>query len=57
MFALGEYPQRRMRRMRRNAFSRRLMREHQLTVDDLIYPLFVMEGRNRVEAVPSLPGV
>ncbi|KPK19961.1 MAG: delta-aminolevulinic acid dehydratase [Betaproteobacteria bacterium SG8_41] len=57
MFALGEYPRRRMRRMRRNAFSRRLMREHQLTVDDLIYPLFVMEGRNRVEAVPSLPGV
>ena len=57
MFVLGEYPRRRMRRMRRNAFSRRLMREHQLTVDDLIYPLFVMEGRNRVEAVPSLPGV
>ncbi len=57
MFALGEYPRRRMRRMRRNAFSRRLMREHQLTVDDLIYPLFVMEGRNHVEAVPSLPGV
>ncbi|UCF77172.1 MAG: porphobilinogen synthase [Betaproteobacteria bacterium] len=57
MFVLGEYPRRRMRRMRRNAFSRRLMREHQLTVDDLIYPLFVMEGRNHVEAVPSLPGV
>jgi porphobilinogen synthase len=57
MFALGEYPRRRMRRMRRNAFSRRLMREHQLTVDDLIYPLFVMEGRNRVEPVASLPGV
>ena len=57
MFDLGDFPQRRMRRMRRDAFSRRLMREHQLTVDDLIYPVFVMEGRNRVEAIPSLPGI
>ncbi len=57
MFDLGEFPRRRMRRMRRDAFSRRLMREHQLTVDDLIYPVFVMEGRNRVEAIPSLPGI
>jgi len=57
MFDLGDFPRRRMRRMRRDAFSRRLMREHQLTVDDLIYPVFVMEGRNRVEAIPSLPGI
>jgi len=57
MLVLGDYPRRRMRRMRRNAFSRRLMREHQVTVDDLIYPIFVMEGRNRVEAIASLPGI
>lgn len=57
MYALGEYPLRRMRRMRRSVFSRRLMREHRLTSDDLIYPIFVIEGRNRVEAVPSMPGI
>jgi len=57
MFALGDFPRRRMRRMRRDGFSRRLMREHRLTTDDLIYPVFVIEGRNRVEAVPSMPGV
>jgi porphobilinogen synthase len=57
MFALGEYPRRRMRRMRRDEFSRRMMREHQLSTDDLIYPVFVIEGRNRVEAVPSMPGI
>jgi len=57
MVVLGEYPRRRMRRMRRDAFSRRLMREKRLTTDDLIYPLFVVEGRNRAEAVPSMPGV
>jgi porphobilinogen synthase len=43
--------------MRRDAFSRRLMREHRLTTDDLIYPVFVIEGRNRTEPVPSMPGV
>ncbi|NJD07931.1 MAG: porphobilinogen synthase [Methylococcaceae bacterium] len=47
----------RPRRMRRDAFSRRLMREHSLTVDDLIYPLFVLEGENRRESVGSMPGV
>lgn len=57
MFVLGEYPRRRMRRMRRDAFSRRLMREQRLTADDLIYPVFVIEGRNRAEAVPSMPGI
>ncbi|MEE2869897.1 MAG: porphobilinogen synthase, partial [Pseudomonadota bacterium] len=45
------------RRMRRDDFSRRLMREHTLTVDDLIYPVFVLEGSNQTEAVPSMPGV
>src|SRR5688572_6033366 len=53
----GQFPRRRMRRMRRDEFSRRLQREHRITTDDLIYPVFVIEGRNRVEAVPSMPGV
>ena len=43
--------------MRRDDFSRRLMREHLLTTNDLIYPVFIMEGRDRTEAVPSMPGV
>jgi porphobilinogen synthase len=46
-----------MRRMRRDEFTRRLRREHRLTIDDFIYPIFVIEGRNRVEQVPSMPGV
>ena len=46
-----------MRRMRRDAFSRRLMRESVLTADDLIYPVFVVEGQGIVEPVPSMPGV
>ncbi|ATD66719.1 MULTISPECIES: porphobilinogen synthase [Luteimonas] len=49
-------PDTRMRRMRRDDFSRRLMRESTLTVDDLIYPVFVHEARGRA-AVPSMPGV
>ncbi len=53
----GPYPAVRMRRMRRDAFSRRLMREQVLTVDDLIYPVFVIEGEDTREAVPSMPGV
>jgi porphobilinogen synthase len=43
--------------MRRDEFSRRLMREHTLTADDLIYPVFVLEGSGRTEAVASMPGV
>jgi porphobilinogen synthase len=46
-----------MRRMRRDDFSRRMMREHQLTADDLIYPVFVLDGSNRREDVASMPGV
>ena len=46
-----------MRRMRRDAFSRRLMQEHRLTADDLIYPVFIIEGANRTEPVPSMPGI
>ena len=53
----GRYPTVRMRRMRRDDFSRRLMRESHLSVDDLIYPMFVLEGEGQREAVPSMPGV
>jgi porphobilinogen synthase len=57
MQTLGQYPQTRMRRMRRDAFSRDLMREHVLTPQDFIYPVFVLEGSNKVEDVKSMPGV
>jgi porphobilinogen synthase len=57
MQTLGQFPHRRMRRMRRDDFSRRLMRESILTASDLIYPVFVLDGENRVEAVASMPGV
>ncbi|MEO5574029.1 MAG: porphobilinogen synthase [Gammaproteobacteria bacterium] len=53
----GRFPQVRMRRMRRDEFSRRLMRETQLTVDDLIYPMFVIEGKGQREKVASMPGI
>jgi porphobilinogen synthase len=53
----GQFPTRRMRRMRRDDFSRRLMREHRLGADDLIYPVFVLDGAKREEPVPSLPGI
>ena len=46
-----------MRRMRSNDFSRRLMRENQLTSNDLIYPMFVIEGHNQRQAVASMPGI
>jgi porphobilinogen synthase len=54
---LGRFPAVRPRRMRRDDFSRRLMRETRLSVDDLIQPFFVIEGRGRREAVASMPGV
>ena len=57
MKVYGEFPGVRMRRMRRNEFSRRLMREHVLTADDLIYPVFVLDGKSRTEKVASMPGV
>ncbi|HXM82809.1 MAG TPA: porphobilinogen synthase [Burkholderiales bacterium] len=53
----GEFPGVRMRRMRRDEFSRRLMREHVLTADDLIYPVFILDGKSRTEKVASMPGV
>ncbi|MGR9014554.1 MAG: porphobilinogen synthase [Gammaproteobacteria bacterium] len=51
------FPQTRMRRMRYNDFSRRLMRENSLSVDDLIYPMFVTEGANQRESISSMPGI
>ena len=53
----GHFPHVRMRRMRRDDFSRRLMRENSLSVDDLIYPVFVLEGKGQREEVASMPGV
>ncbi|MGZ9030662.1 MAG: porphobilinogen synthase [Burkholderiaceae bacterium] len=57
MQILGQFPSVRMRRMRRDDFSRRLMRENELTVSDLIYPVFVLDGSQRREPVASMPGV
>lgn len=51
------YPNTRMRRMRKHEFSRRLMRENVITANDLIYPVFVIEGQNERESVTSMPGV
>ncbi len=53
----GKYSATRMRRMRRSDFSRRLMRENRLSADDLIYPMFVIEGDNKREEIASMPGV
>ncbi|HKJ51409.1 MAG TPA: porphobilinogen synthase [Gammaproteobacteria bacterium] len=54
---MASYPDTRKRRMRRDDFSRRLMRENRLSVDDLIYPMFVLEGRQKREGVESMPGI
>ena len=53
----GEFPRTRLRRMRRDEFSRRLMRETSLSAGNLIYPLFVIEGARKREAVASMPGI
>jgi porphobilinogen synthase len=53
----GQYPQTRLRRLRRYDWSRRLVAEQRLSVDDLILPLFVHEGKNRREPISSMPGV
>lgn len=57
MISYSQFPQRRMRRMRRDEFSRRLVQEAHLGVDDLIYPVFILEGEKRTEFVASMPGV
>ncbi len=53
----GQYPATRMRRNRMKEFSRRMLAEHRLSVDDLIWPLFVIEGEDKAEPVASMPGV
>ncbi len=53
----SRFPATRMRRMRKDAFSRAMMRENVITAADLIYPVFILDGENRREAVPSMPGV
>jgi porphobilinogen synthase len=57
MHTPAPYPNSRPRRLRRDAFSRNLVREHSLSSHDLIYPVFVLDGQNRHEAVGSMPGV
>ncbi len=52
-----KFPKTRPRRMRANDFSRRLMAENKITTDDLIYPVFVLEGENKIEDIVSMPGV
>lgn len=54
---IEQFPNTRMRRLRKQDFTRRLVAENQLTANDLIYPMFVLEGVNQKEAVPSMPGV
>ena len=53
----SQFPQTRLRRLRRDDFTRRLVRENHLRVDDLIYPVFVQEGQNKNDPVASMPGV
>lgn len=55
--SFSSFPSARMRRLRRQPFSRDLMAESHLSVKDLIYPMFVLEGQNQREAVPSMPGI
>lgn len=52
-----QFPITRMRRMRKDSFSRNLMRENTLSTDDLIYPMFIIEGENKREAIKSMPGI
>lgn len=57
MISFSQFPRKRMRRLRRDKFSRRLVQETHLRADDLIYPVFVLDGKNRIENVASMPGV
>ncbi len=54
---LGSYPQKRMRRMRHDEFSRRIMRETHLSADHLILPVFIIDGKNKIQVIASMPGV
>src|SRR3954471_7575464 len=57
MTSYAPYPQGRPRRLRRDAFTRNLVREHALSPHDLIYPVFVLDGHKQRQAVASMPGV
>lgn len=57
MFLFNQFPNKRMRRLRRDDFSRRLVRESHVQPSDLIYPVFVLDGKNKIENVSSMPGV
>ncbi|MGH8719195.1 MAG: porphobilinogen synthase [Burkholderiales bacterium] len=54
---LGQFPDKRMRRMRRDSFSRRLIAEHRLIASDLIYPVFLLDGKSGTQAIASMPGI
>src|SRR5450759_2659578 len=56
-YSFGEYPSRRMRRLRRSDFLRRMVRESTLSADDFIYPVFVLDGSRRREAISSMAGI
>ena len=56
MKILGKYPSVRLRRNRKYGWVRRLVAENNLTVDDLILPIFIREGKNRIEKIKSMPG-
>lgn len=57
MLDIADYPLNRMRRIRSDEFSRKLIREINLQIEDLIYPIFVMEGESKIEAIPSMPDI
>ena len=57
MKILGKYPNLRLRRIRKSDWVRRLVAENNLSVDDLILPIFIREGKNKIEAVKSMPGI
>lgn len=57
MYPYGGFPIRRLRRLRKHDFSRRLVAEHQLSASDLIYPMFVLPGKGQREAITSMPGI
>ena len=57
MIITGKYPQLRLRRSRQSKWSRRLISENNLSVDDLILPIFIVEGKNKKIPVKSMPGI
>ena len=57
MKILGKFPNTRLRRVRNKDWSRRLISENNLTSDDLVYPIFIKEGKNQKEPIKSMPGV